>query len=172
MTYVETNNRITFFAYALRFVYPKARFLHIVRDPGDFVRSGLRREWYRGASHDVGRILDYSHPEQWRQMTDVETIAWLWNETNQYIDDFLLTLAPQTFIRVKAEVMFNDGDQVAQMLDFIGARLPRKLIDKHLTKKVNKQVLGWVAPYEEWSDGEKELVRRYTPLAEQYGYQV
>lgn len=168
--YVETNNRITFFADAIRAVYPKARFVHLVRHPGDFVRSGLRRDWYKGESHDIGRIRNISNPALWDTMTDIEKIAWLWNETNQYIETFLKTIEPETFVQAKAENMFTDTQMVKTIIDFIGAKLGSHSIETMLAKKVNQQMVGHVVPYEQWSTKEKKQLERYTPLVERYGY--
>jgi len=41
--YVESNQCLTFYAYALMKLYKNSKFVHIVRHPGDFVRSGIRK---------------------------------------------------------------------------------------------------------------------------------
>ena len=57
-TFVETNNRITFFAQQLAELYPKAKFIHLIRNPIDFIKSGLARNWYSGKNpHDEGHII-------------------------------------------------------------------------------------------------------------------
>ena len=43
--FIETNNRNTFFISALAELFPKAKFIQLVRHPGDFVRSGIRRKY-------------------------------------------------------------------------------------------------------------------------------
>ena len=136
--YIETNNRITFFAYAIRAVYPEARFIHLIRHPGDFVRSGIRREWYHGERHDVGRIRNVCNPVEWETMTDIERIAWLWNETNQYIEDFLVTLDnPDIFLKVKAEEMFSDVEIGVRICEFVGAEIRRHSIASMLDRKID-----------------------------------
>lgn len=171
--YVETNNRITFFAYAIRAVYPKARFIHLVRHPGDFVRSGLRRGWYHGGRHDVGRLRDIRNPTKWETMTDIEKIAWLWNETNQYIEDFLSTLDnPSTHLVVKAEEMFSNVEAGTRICEFVGAKVSHRFIAAMLDRKINQQRMGAVLSYERWSKKDKSQLRRHVPLAEYYGYEV
>lgn len=169
--YVETNNRITFFARAIRAVYPRARFIHLVRHPGDFVRSGLRRGWYHGGRHDVGRIRDTANPKAWEAMADVEKIAWLWNETNRYIEDFLATLdAPDSYLQVKAEEMFGDAKVSAAICQFVGASVDNRVVAAMLDRRINQQRIGSKPPYEQWNDEEKEQVRRHAPLAGRYRY--
>jgi hypothetical protein len=56
--YIETNNQVTFFAPIICDVFPRTVFIHLVRHPGSFVRSGIRRKWYTGNNpYDVGRIV-------------------------------------------------------------------------------------------------------------------
>jgi len=54
--YVETNYRVTFFAPHLRSLFPRAKFVHLVRHPGDFVTSAVRGRYYLGQYTDIGRI--------------------------------------------------------------------------------------------------------------------
>ncbi len=41
--YFESNQCLTFFAYALNELFIKAKFVHLVRHPGDFVRSAIKK---------------------------------------------------------------------------------------------------------------------------------
>ena len=108
--YVETNNRITFFAEALLSVFPQARFIHLVRNPASFVRSGIRRGYYTGRTlHDAGRIVPRSDAVPWPTMSQLEKVAWLWNETNQYIEDFKATSCGDRILLVRAEDMFGSS---------------------------------------------------------------
>ncbi|MDZ7690395.1 MAG: hypothetical protein U5K69_04470 [Balneolaceae bacterium] len=82
--YIETNNRITFFCYALSELFPKSQFIHLVRQPEAFITSGLARDWYSNSVlHDEGRIKPTDN-----ELQQVEKIAWLWNETNHFIEQF------------------------------------------------------------------------------------
>ena len=57
LRYVETNNRLTFFAPAMAELFPKAKFIHLLRHPDSFVSSGIQRNWYTGKTiTDEGRI--------------------------------------------------------------------------------------------------------------------
>jgi len=172
--YVETNNRITFFAYAIQAVYPRSRFIHLVRHPGDFVRSGLRRGWYQGAAHDEGRIQRVDDLNGWERMSDMEKIAWLWNETNQYIETFLAQQPEETKLFIKAEEMFNSESKVNEILTFIDVEdIGQTAVRKMLSRRANVQRKRPEIPaYDEWSASEKEQVRRYTPLASRYGYTI
>lgn len=171
--YLETNNRITFFAYAIRQAYPKAKFIHIVRHPGDFVRSGLSRNWYHGHPHDVGRIVRPGPAEVWQAMGDIERIAWLWNETNRYVEDFLARLPQQDYIQVKAEDMFSNVSVSMDLCRFIGVDdITPRAIAKMLTNRVNRQRKWVIGPYRTWSEDQKEQVRQQATLAVRYEYEL
>jgi hypothetical protein len=171
LVYVETNHRITFFAYAIRQVYPGARFIHLYRHPGDFVRSGLRRHWYSGTYYDLcrPRVQDEA---VWNAMTMIEKIAWLWNETNQYIEDFLSTLEAGRHLQIKAENMWCNTEIVTDLCEFVGAQLSNKDIASMLERKVNQQRIGSVPTYAQWDREKKEMLRSYAKLSGQYGYRV
>ncbi|MDZ7741830.1 MAG: sulfotransferase [Bacteroidota bacterium] len=86
--FIETNNHVTFFAPLLIELFPKAKFIHLVRHPGEFARSAMRRNFYAGTSDDIKRIKPLSGPykEKWETTSQAEKCAWLWKETNAYIE--------------------------------------------------------------------------------------
>ena len=53
----ETNNSISFFAPVIAEIFPHARFVHLYRHPGEFVRSAIRRKHYTDDnSEDIKRV--------------------------------------------------------------------------------------------------------------------
>jgi hypothetical protein len=170
--YVETNNRITFFAWALLRAYPGSKFIHLYRHPADFVRSGMRRDWYGGHPWDIGRITMKSI-EEWEKLSRLEQIAWLWNETNAFIEIFLDSLEPERYMSLKSEQMFFDKETARRICQFVGALdLPGSHIEKMQTKRINVQQSGSFPKYEEWSIEQKQLLRQWCPLASKYGYDL
>jgi hypothetical protein len=84
--YVETNNRISFFAYYLAEIFPNASFIHLIRNPHNFIKSGLSRGWYTGRNlYDEGRISDQ---ELFKNYSREEKIGWLWASTNNFVKVF------------------------------------------------------------------------------------
>jgi hypothetical protein len=174
--YIETNNKVTFFAPIIRDVFPKTIFIHLVRHPGSFVRSGIRRKWYTtDHSHDAGRIVPLSGEwkKRWATMSPIEKNGWLWNETNQYIENYLRTLTPDNYIFVKAEDLFQNPDETKRIFEFIGlSGYSPKKVEKIISKPVNAQKKGQFPPYREWPDSDKAALKRVAPLADKYGYQL
>lgn len=83
--YVETNSKLSLLAAALDCHFD-CRFMWVIRDPIQFVNSGLNRKWYSGK----GGIWDQTRerpvegwPDGWGP---TEKIAWLWCEINSGIE--------------------------------------------------------------------------------------
>jgi hypothetical protein len=105
--YIETNNRITFFAFEIAKLYPNSKFIHLVRNPSSFIKSGLGRNWYSGETlYDEARIV-MNDSKVWNTLNQYEKIAWLWNETNQFIEEFKTTIESTRVLTVKAEDLFK-----------------------------------------------------------------
>ncbi|MCK5343738.1 MAG: hypothetical protein KAR20_10055, partial [Candidatus Heimdallarchaeota archaeon] len=78
--YIETNNRITFFADAIYDLMPGSKFIHLVRHPGDFVRSGIRRKYYSGHDYDDGRLTPIPGSQvfiEWQNFSQIKKVGWL-----------------------------------------------------------------------------------------------
>ncbi len=115
--YVETNNRISFFAHYLAELFPKAQFIHLVRHPKAFIKSGLSRNWYSGKTlYDEGRIKDKAFFDTCNQH---EKIAWLWAATNQFGIDFQ-SKYPNRCYTLKSEDLFAGNEQLVKSLQFLG----------------------------------------------------
>jgi len=136
-TYVETNNRITFFARHILRSYPQAKFIHLVREPEAFVKSGLGRDWYANTNiHDEGRIVKN---DAWQEMNQIAKISWLWAETNRWIFEFGKSLSKDQFHVVKSEDLYNDAAKVYNMLLFCGiADVSKNAIEKMIERPVNE----------------------------------
>ncbi|MBN1464396.1 sulfotransferase [candidate division KSB1 bacterium] len=170
--FVETNNRITFFAPVIRDVFPHARFIHLVRHPGDFVRSGIRRGWYSDKhEHDIGRIVPTGQAQKlWDAWTPIEKIGWLWNETNQFIEEVKSALPADAFLFVKAEDLFADAEVTRNIFSFLGAPAPSLNTIRKNLRPENVQKKGDYPRYRDWPDEDKRLLFQIAPLMEKYGY--
>lgn len=172
--YVETDPRITFFAPQLAELYAGARFIHIVRHPGAFVRSRMRGETYLGNSlDDLGTITDTSN-ELWGNLSRLERISWLWNETNAFVEDFKDSLDDRSrVITIKSEDMFSDVTVIRSIFDFFGAKyIGDRRIEKMLHKPVNKRLSGSFPRYEYWSAKQKRKMIKWVNIHKLYSYKV
>jgi len=138
--YIETNNRITFFAYALAELYPSSKFIHIYRDANKFVRSGVNRNWYsKQIITDEGRLMPDDSNSLWLNYSQVEKIAWLWQTTNKFIETFKSTIDSSRVLTVASEDLFTRLETWGEIGQFVGVELSSSMIQKKIKKPTNKQ---------------------------------
>lgn len=183
--YIESNQCLTFFAPALARLFKKSRFVHIVRHPGDFVRSAVRKGWHKNDSIWESGRLKMADEKQWAEMDQIERLAWLWNTTNQFIEDFKQTIEKERTAFFKLEDLSCDINVVKKLICFSGGKeIPSADIEKMQNTKVNELYIGPdeppnmkkiadFPPFEEWNHDLKERLKRHTlELAISYGYRV
>lgn len=171
--FIETNNQATFFAPIIASIFPDAKFVHLNRHPGEFVRSALRRQFYNNPD-DLKRIHplgESAYKGNWENSNQLEKNAWLWNETNEYIETF------KQSINHKNTFYFNfnqlNFEHISEMLDFLEFKLPAALIKQHINKPTNVQKSGSVSGYDSWDINDKEKLKLICgKLAKQYGYDL
>lgn len=170
--YLETNNYITFFAPVLAEIFPDARFVHLVRHPGEFVRSGMSRKYYTETTMDRVRLspVDEEMKSSWNSMGRLSKTAWLWNETNSRIEEMLENMP----VSQQTRFIINDMStaSVQDLLTFLDISIPEHLINKQLPKKKNTQ-RHTLDPFSSWKESEKQEVTEITSgLAEKYGFSL
>ena len=172
---IETNNSISFFAPVIADIIPHAKFVHLYRHPGEYVRSAVRREHYSlGNSENIKRLEPIegdSHFRIWGMMSQLQKSAWLWNETNEFIEKF------KNEVDKKRIYTFNFNKlgfgEVQDLLTFLEITMPDNLIKSHLGRKENVQSTGEFPKYAQWTDGQKkQLIAICGTLADKYGYNL
>lgn len=132
--YAETNNRISFFAYYLAELYPNARFVHLIRHPEDFIRSGVKRNWYSGSTlYDEGRIKT----ERFDSYPVAEKVAGLWLETNKFIHKFAEEFPERTYT-LKSEELFTEGHKIIELFQ----KLSIKKYDEATIERIRKRKMN------------------------------
>ncbi|MCB0686932.1 MAG: sulfotransferase [Saprospiraceae bacterium] len=140
--YIETNNRITFFAPYLADLFPKAKFIHLKRDPYQFITSGYSRNWYAYEKlFDEGKITPRKKDQiPWDRYTQVQKIAWLWKETNGFIDQFMTSLPSQRKLFLESDELYSSVEKIANLLSFAGINtISPKQIRSKISTPVNAQ---------------------------------
>ena len=173
--YVETSPQVTFLAPLVAQALPNAKFVHLIRDPRQVVRSGVRRGWYGGHMQDSTRItpLGGQPAATWGQWEQLQKLAWLWQETNRYIEAFTSRLDSGQYTRVFSENLFNGNERTLtklfSMLD--SEPPPGRKVKSVLDTKMNAQKTGACPEVSSWTPAQKQRVWDIAgPLAERYGY--
>jgi hypothetical protein len=124
--YFESNNRLTLLAGPLAELYPRSRFVLLVRDPVDFVASAEARGYYRGHPWDHARLRprpDEPDAARWDQMDSVARSAWLWERTNREALRTLDALGPERALILPSSSLFRgDLDAVERVIMFVTGR--------------------------------------------------
>ncbi|MEX1190327.1 MAG: sulfotransferase [Brumimicrobium sp.] len=172
---IITDSRTTFFAEIIYELFPKAKFVHLHRHPGEVVRSGLRRKWYvsndQSELNRITPIKTSEFTEKWSAFDLIEKNAWLWKETNEWILNFL-NKVPES---QKFNISFNDWNEesLSELFSFCGARIDKSQINKKLNKKINSQKSVSVSKYKDWNEEDKSKVKEFcSKTAELLGYQL
>ena len=171
----ETDLLMTPFADVIADEIPDAKFIVLVRDPRDFVRSGMRRKYYQGHPWDFGRLKpgeDDSLSETWRDLSTFEKTCWLWNETYRRIVKIVRHIGDRRFRIIRMEDIIRDPDSVKGIFHFLGLEgYDVHAVREVLGKRYNAQVEGVFPRPEVWTPEQHDtLWRRCGSLARRFGY--
>jgi len=164
--FIETHSGITFFAHQLAALYPNAKFIHLVRKPESFVRSGYSRAWYEKDFYSSGDKIRPGKESgiDWEQYSAVAKIAWLWNETNQFIEDFKSSVNEDRVLTIRSEDLFNDVAISEKIFNFLNLHpISRQQIKKIISKKINKQYNKKTIP-----ESEADIISQIATLQSKY----
>lgn len=173
LQFIETNNRITFLCWALAKIFPNAKFIHLTRDPIDFIRSGISRGWYESADpHDHGRLRPLegsSDADLWYMWDQAQKIAWLWKETNSFIMDFARSEFRERIFAVRFEDLLGDRMVQEKLVQFCGLSFPKATLsqDKVINQQKHRDVSSLYMAAEE---GKKKIRAIVAEVAEELGY--
>ena len=137
--YVESNQCLTFFAPVIANLFKKSKLIHLIRHPGDFVRSAVRKGWHKNDSiWESGRVKK-ADENRWAGMDQIERLSWLWNTTNTYIEDFKKKINHQRSQTIKFEELVENTQTIKKLLKFTGGeKIKKEKITEMQTKKFNE----------------------------------
>jgi len=183
--YVESNQCLTFFAPVIARLFRESKFVHLIRHPGDFVRSGIRKGWHKNDSiWESGRVRP-TDEKGWADMDQVERLSWLWQETNSFIEKVKTQLPPHRFFTTRFEDLISDTKEVKKLLAFTGCKKIQAGTIKELQKrKINEFRIQPGEPptmrktrdfphYKDWDPGKRDrLKKNCAELAATYCYSL
>jgi hypothetical protein len=175
--YIETSPQVTFLAPVILEALPNARFIHLIRNPRDVIRSGMRRKWYDGHPYDATRITPKPQSpafEKWDRYTPFQKNVWLWTETNLWIGRFLEQVSEGQKLFMRSEELFTyNHNLLARLFEFVGAPVPSQgRLLKVLNQKLNAQKSGNFPAAHEWNQDAKDQFREIGSEAlKKFGYQ-
>lgn len=184
--YFESNQCLTFFAPVIAKIFKKAKFIHLIRHPGDFVRSGIRKGWHSNDSiWESGRIK-MANMEEWEKLISIEKLSWVWNSTNLFIEGFRESVDSKSNINLKLEEISGENKKKAYgLFQFVGVTENVHKILRDLSfKKINTLYIGVDEPsnmkkvkeypiYNKWDKPDKDCLKRIvSELSVKYNYDL
>jgi hypothetical protein len=176
--YVETNNRMTFFAPAIADAYPASRFIYLHRHPYEVIRSGLSRGWYSGSHVDFSLIRprpDDPYSERWAAMHAAEKIAWFWMSVNAGVIGLFERVGSHRTFALPAKVLFEARDEaISQLFAFVGVNMPPiEKVRANLSRRLNARRGRDSGNRDLWSDKHVSMVKPIVAeMAEKLGYDL
>jgi hypothetical protein len=183
--FVESNQCLTFFAPLIAKLFKKSKFIHLVRHPGDFVRSAVRKGWYKNDSiWESGRVK-MADKNVWAKMDQIEKLSWTWNTTNRFIEEFKCRIGGERVFDLRIEDLSGKNDKINEIMQFVGAQgFHWEKIKELKKKRINKFRIGPDEPpnikkiydvpeYTEWDEEKKNRLKSILKdLAIRYKYDL
>ncbi len=171
----ETDLLMTPFCDMLPNEIPDSKFIVLVRDPRDFVRSGMRRNYYCRHPWDFGRLRpkeDSKEFEKWKKSDQFGKICWLWNETYQKINHMVNKIGEDRVLVVRFEDLISSIEKTMEVFDFLDLKgFDEEKMSAILSHKFNEQVSGTFTKPENWPAHRHDTLWRICgQTAEKYGY--
>lgn len=182
--YLETNQCMVFFCRQILLLFPQAKFIHVVRHPGDFVRSAITKGWHKNDSvWEMGRIR-MENENDWKKLSQIQKLGWVWYHTNEFIEAFANDF-PENNMLVRLEDLVSHRKSFNNVLKFLGEKKVGTNRYKELfSKKVNKVIVHQNEPenmfknpnypkYADWPENDQEQLKTFVnTLAEKYSYSL
>lgn len=170
---VFTESRTSFFAPIIAKLLPQAKFVHVYRHPGEFVRSGIRRGWYvkENDTSLLYKIKPKSNTLNWDSYSQIQKVSWLWNETNQFIEEFKCNIDSSKHYNLNFNTWTTDI--LFDLLTNLDIKTSKALIRKNLDVKVNVAKNENFDVYENWDANDKDKLKEIChELASKYNYNL
>jgi len=182
--YIESNGGLIFLLPALKELIPNLKVVHVVRNPVDFVRSGVNRCYYsKGKVFQTYaeeqrwklRTSDFSDAtEDWGAMDMYERFMWTWALKNNCAARFVRE-NPSIAVRVRFEDIFHCADQSGfhSMLEFLNlGALSTRFSRNDFKKVINGSEAKFAEPFDTWPSRRKASLERICgPVVRGWDYQ-
>ncbi|MEN8169042.1 MAG: hypothetical protein ABFS08_02320 [Pseudomonadota bacterium] len=152
--YGEINGNIRRHIPFLKSYFPKAKFLHLVRDGRNVVRSILARNTFKGNHPVFGSDCPIPSKElrrKWGTMSEFEKACWAWKEENENMRTQITNLARLEDITSSYKAF------KVQVLDPLGLSLSEPKWLMYADKKVNESKNNRTRLDEEWTEEQNKI---------------
>ena len=174
----ETDHNMTPFADVIAEDIPDARFLILVRDPREFVRSGMRRGYYHpsaGGPWEAARLRPRDDAPEWAAWDArdrLSKVSWLWAETYRHVERLRAGIGEARVHVLRFEDLIAGPEATRGLFEFLGlGGYDEARVRAILGQKLNAQKHGEFPHPRDWtSDMHAACWREVGDLATRYGY--
>jgi len=167
VNYIESNNRLYSFIEPLRELYKGAKFIHVVRDGRDVVRSGVSRNFYttkdKAYRIRANHFPDDPYYDKWRDMDQFQKVCWWWLKKEQLIYD--ATHDYNDSIMIKFNDLFDSKrnypglKKILNFLDF------SEINDEEINRFLKKENSTKKFKFDHWSNWDKQTNKKFETIA-------
>ncbi len=179
-TYIESNNRLYSLIPVIRDVFPEPRFVHIVRDGRDVVRSMMSRSAFKPGDRyrlKASQLNADPYASRWENLSRFEKICWWWQKKDGLIRKALNY--GEDNITLKFEDLFSshrDEKEIRRLVDFAQPNsIDNALVVEKFseyTKEKRNATSNYALP--SWEKWDPELKQKFQEIAgkhlEESGY--
>ncbi len=174
----ETDHNMTPFCDVIAEDIPDARFLVLVRDPREFVRSGMRRGYYHpqaAGPWEEARLRpaeDDPTRAAWESTDRFSKVCWLWAQTYRHIQAICGHVDARRVMLLRFEDLVADTRATARLFDFLELDgFDEEQVRGILGQKLNAQQQGDFPHPSQWSaEMHAACWRHVGDVATLYGY--
>lgn len=163
--YFESNQYLFSLVPVLQDIFPGSKFIRVVRDGRDVVRSFFARDLYASSSkYDYprpDRIEEEPWGDEWEEMTRFERIAWYWQFKDRYIQNSLTDLPSDSALNLKFEDIYDESRNypgMRSLLGYLGIEDVnwKPWMDRSVRSTTQHELLPWP----EWGKKRRERFNR------------
>jgi hypothetical protein len=157
--YIESNSRLSYLIPVIRDVIDDPKFIHIVRDGRNYLRSAMSRPYGPLFSKNDKnlKITAKDFPEdpfyrEWDNMDVFEKISWYWVKKDSLI---IKELKENDSITIKYEDIFKKNfEGIIRLSKFIGVNIDKtiELMKKKKSYRINKSDEYKIPHWTRWSE--------------------
>lgn len=172
----DTSPFLSFCVSVLARELPNSKFIYMHRRPEEFIRSGMRRQWYQSHSNDPFRLSPRPGTQaydSWESWKPFEKICWLWAEYNSVCSS-LYDRLPESrkMVLPCADFWCKPEESVERILRFL--RLPNVCpndIRAQMESPINAQSTGTFPEQTQWTALQKDRMQQIAgPMTRKLGY--
>jgi hypothetical protein len=183
--YLESNGCLILLLPALKALIKNLKVIHIVRNPIDFVRSGVNRAFWRHGelvqtyaeeARWQLRATDFpDSQEDWSSLDIYERFMWTWHFKNERGQRFV-SENPDCGLTVRFEDIFLSKSRQGfrSILNFLGlSHYASEFDPREFTKVISPSIASLAEPFEAWPVRRKNSLQRICgSLARTWGYDL